>query len=156
METERFGKFTLLIDGIHKNVSKIKTYTAPELGVKSVHVFWLYTLSRHPEGLTSAELASQSDVDRSLVSREIVALRKGGYIVSLGGDGGRSYNSRHKLTERGFELADRIIEKVLTVQKEVGVGISEEELNAFYSTLEKLHGNFAALACIKEKKNGQI
>ena len=75
METVRFEKFTLLIDGIHKSINKIKFDTAPYLGVKSVHVFWIYELSFHSEGLTAAEIAAVSMVDRSLISREIAALK---------------------------------------------------------------------------------
>ena len=80
LESLRFEKFTLLIDGIHKCINKIKFDTAPYLGVKSVHVFWVYRLYRHPEGLTAAEIASTSMVDRSLVSREIEMLKKNGYV----------------------------------------------------------------------------
>ena len=76
LENVRFEKFTLLIDGIHKSISKLKIDTAPYLGVKSVHVFWVYELSLHPEGLTAAEIAAVRMVDRSLISREIAALKK--------------------------------------------------------------------------------
>ena len=90
-EPTRFEKLALLIDGIHKSIHKIKIEAAPALGVKAVHVFWVYELLIHPEGLTSAELASKSMIDRSLVSREIEALKKGGYITSEPGTGKRNY-----------------------------------------------------------------
>ena len=80
MEAIRFEKFTLLIDGIHKCISKIKFDTAPDLGVKSVHLFWVYKLMLHPNGLTAAEIAAVNKVDRSLVSREIETLKKNGYV----------------------------------------------------------------------------
>ena len=136
----------MLIDGIHKCINKIKIDTAPYLGVKSVHVFWIYELDRHPDGLTSAEIAAVSMIDRSLVSREIAALEKGGYVVREGTGGKRSYNARITLTDKGRELARTITRVVIDVQNSVNVGISGEELESFYSTLEKLYSNFSALS----------
>lgn len=146
MEKIRFEKFTLLIDGIHKSISKMKLDAAPYMGVKGVHVFWIYEISKHDGGLTSAELAAVSRVDRSLVSREIAALMKGGYISSLGRGGAKRYNDRFVLTERGRELAEWIKERVLGVQNAVSAGIDEEELAVFYSVLERLSANFEQLA----------
>lgn len=146
MEAIRFEKFTLLIDGIHKSINKIKIDIAPNLGVKSVHVFWLYELLIHPEGLTATELAAVSMIDRSLVSREIAALKKSGYIKREQVGRGRGYNARITLTDEGAELAQRIIAEAQSVQNVVDEGISEGELVNFYVTLEKLNRNFANLA----------
>ena len=143
MELERFGKFTLLIDGIYKNIHKIKLDTAPYLGVKSVHVFWIYSLRTHPEGLTATELAALSEIDRSLVSREVAKLCADGYIMSVGGTGKRkNYNSQLVLTERGMELAEYIRREAMDVQKRADDGISDGELELFYTVLEKLYNNF--------------
>ena len=148
MQQERFSQFIQLIDGIHKSVSKIKMSYAPQLVVKSVHVFWLYELLSHPDGLTAAALAAQSRIDRSLVSREIEELRMGGYVEVVGGGGEkrRNYNSHIVLTEKGIELARTINSCAMLVQNDADLGISEEELEAFYATLEKLHANLAAVA----------
>ncbi len=142
MEHVRFKKFTLLIDGIHKSVHSLKMTVAPDLGVKGVHILWVYELLHIPEGLTAAELASRSKVNRSLVSREIEALISGGYI-STASEGGSRYNEKYSLTDKGRALAVRIHEEVVAVQKAAGFGISEEELISFYSTLEKLNNNFS-------------
>lgn len=149
MEAVRFEKFTLLIDGIHKSINKIKFDTAPYLGVKSVHVFWIYQLSMHDEGLTAAEIAAVSMVDRSLVSREIAALEKGGYVAREDNGAKRSYNARITLTDKGRELAKRITDEAVGVQSKVDEGITEGELTEFYKTLEKLYRNFASLTSDK-------
>ena len=152
MELERFGKFTLLIDGIYKNIHKIKLDTAPYLGVKSVHVFWIYSLRTHPEGLTATELAALSEIDRSLVSREVAKLCADGYIMSMGGTGKRkNYNSRLVLTEKGMELAEYIRREAMDVQTRADEGISEEELEMFYSVLEKLYNNFTKITKEREE-----
>lgn len=135
MEEIRFERFTLLIEGIHKSINKLKMMNVSDLGIKSVHVFWLYQLSRHPEGMSAAELAIASMIDRSLVSREIKALKGDGYI-SL------SKGRRYVLTESGMELAERISEIVKRIQSEADVGITPSELESFYNTLIKLNDNF--------------
>ena len=146
LESVRFEKFTLLIDGIHKSISKIKIDTAPGLGVKSVHVLWVYELYLHPEGLTAAEIATFSMVDKSLVSREIETLKKNGYVISDNNGGKRGYNSRIKLTAAGVELAERIKDIAVSVQDAADVGLDRDELESFYATLEKLYANFAAIS----------
>ncbi len=144
MESLRFEKFTLLIDGIHKSVNKIKVDTAPIFGVKGVHILWVYELLLSPDGLTATELATRSMVNRSLVSREIEELRSAGYIIS-GKDGGTRYKEKYILTDEGKAIAEKICREVLSVQNKVSDGISEEELEVFYSTLEKLNANFEKL-----------
>lgn len=146
LESLRFEKFTLLIDGIHKCINKIKFDTAPYLGVKSVHVFWVYRLYKHPEGLTAAEIAAVSMVDRSLVSREIEMLKENGYVVYEQTGRKRNYNSRITLTDSGVELAKKIQVEALEVQEAVGKGISADELETFYSVLEKIYLNFSSMA----------
>ena len=146
MDNFRFERFTLLLDGIHKGINKLKDEIAPALGVKSVHLLWLYHLWRNPEGLTSAEIAQARKIDRSLVSREIEILEESGYIALAEVKGRRrKYNARISLTEKGRELAEKIAEEAMRIQSTVDVGISEGELEAFYITLEKLHRNFEKL-----------
>lgn len=155
MEQVRFKKFTLLIDGIHKSIHNLKITIAPHLGVKGVHVLWVWELLKNPDGLTAAELAMRSMVNRSLVSREIEELREGGYVV-LELDGGNKYNGKLRLTDKGRELAESIGGEVVRIQDAVDEGISEEELDAFYLTLEKLNNNFLKYKeQNKEKKHGK-
>lgn len=156
MEAERFAKFTLLIDGIYKCIHKIKISTAPYLGVKGVHIFWVYELFSHPDGLTATELAAKSMIDRSLVSREIESLCRDGYVSYVGGNGKRrNYNSRLVLTEKGIELAKIISSEALDVQNSADDGITESELVSFYITLEKLNENFARITKEREEKYPQ-
>ena len=145
MEAIRFERFIYLIEGIHKSIGRIKFDTVPDLGIKSVHVMWLYKLLRHPDGLTASELAAASTVDPSLVSREITALKKSGYIEAEGGAGKRAYNARLRLTPAGREIAERIREEAVRVQQEVSREVGECELEAFYTTLEAIHSGFSRL-----------
>ena len=144
MSSERFYTFVRMIDGLHKNIQKIRVDFSPTIGIKSVHVFWIYTLKVHPEGMTAAQLAAESGTSRSLISREIEDLQADGYIeVRENARGKRSnYNSRIFLTEKGQELAQSITAEGLSVQERVDEGITQEELQSFYGTLQKLLDNF--------------
>lgn len=155
MIAERFYLFTLLIDGIHKCIHKIKIDVAPGFGVKSVHIFWIYELHSHPEGLTAAELAAKSMISRSLVSRELEMLLKQGYVqMPKTGHGKRkNYNAHITLTEKGEQLALSISAEGLQVQDRVAAGISPEELAAFYNTLQKIYDNLRLVA--EEREAGE-
>ena len=146
MRPQRFTRFILLMDGIQKCIQKLRLDRAADLGVKSVHVFWILHLWDHPEGLTATELATKSMVDRSLVSREIADLVKRGYVSLSECEGKRKYNSRITLTEQGVTLARHINTLAEEVRADVNAGITEEEMSLFYATLEKMHRNFLVAA----------
>ena len=143
MRPERFDRFMLLIDGAEKCINKIKSTIASVPEVKGVHVFWLYKLLAYPEGLTATELAAESMIDRSLVSRELNELHEGDYVtIGTGSSGKRkNYNARIRLTEKGATLAARIRAGAIALQERVDEGITEEELAVFYRVFERLCAN---------------
>ena len=155
MGSERFYSFVQLIDSAHKMIQKIRIDTAPYLGVKSVHIFWIYELYAHPNGLTAAELASKNMISRSLISREIEALHQDGYVeireISHGKR--KNYNALITLTEKGKELARQIVFEGMSVQSRVDEGITEEELASFYATLNKLCNNLKIVAKEREAED---
>ena len=148
MNYDRFYKFCLMIDGIHKNINRLKVDLAPDLGVKSVHIFWVYELLLHSEGLTATELASKTMISRSLISREIEDLHREGYIDMLKTSHGKrkNYNSRIFLTEKGKNLARDISVYGNNIQLIADENITEEELTSFYATLEKLSDNLCKIS----------
>ena len=150
--TPRFYHFVRLIERIHKSIGKLKLDTAPYFGVKSVHIFWIYELYSHPEGLIAAELASNSMISRSLISREIERLQKDGYVEIFESNHGKrkNYHARILLTPKGKKLAESIFEEGMGIQSEVSRGISQEELLSFYQTLEKLCHNLEDVAKRRE------
>ena len=142
----RFETFVLSIDSIHKCINKIKQDIISDASVKSVHTLWLYLLLNSKEGLTSAELAAKSGIDRSLVSREIKSLLDEGYIVRKDGGAKRGYNIRYILTEKGETLAKSIAEAASMAQTIGGKDVSGEELEIFYKVLDKIRVNLEAAA----------
>lgn len=145
MEPCRFGKFILTVEGISKAVKKIKLTEAPKFGLKGVHLFWMYELLKSPDGIAASELADHSNINRSLVSRELQLLHKNGYITAVNsGKGG--YNAKLKLTSKGIETAEKIRTLALDFQNRTSRDISESELVAFYATLDKIYNNLSAIA----------
>ena len=146
MDEERFEEFASLISGIHSNIQKLKARYADSLGLKAVHVFWLYLLRTHPEGMTASELAAAAKADRSLVSREIDALLKAGIVRTLTDGERRRYAWKLVLTERGEATAAVIAIIAKHIQDTINRGISQEELRTFYRTLHTLSDGFDRLA----------
>ena len=148
-KVDRFESFILLIDAIHKSINKIKTDISPASAIKSVHTMWLYELLRNPDGLTATEIAAKTMIDRSLVSREISALMRAGYVMSASSEGKRGYNSVITLTEQGKALAEQIADAALTIQDNVSRDVNKEELSIFYSVLERLYRNIEEISSKK-------
>lgn len=145
MEAERFEQFSSLISGIYRDIQKLKTRWTEPLGMKAVHIFWVYLLKNHPEGLTASELSRHSQSNRSLISREIQELIDLGYVHAGKSIQHRRYGQKLKLTESGLEIAQRISTASLDIQNQVNAGISEEDLIVFYRTLGILMENFHRL-----------
>lgn len=145
MNPSRFIHFTQMVDTTQKCVKRLELAFAPLFGVKGVHVFWLYELQKHPDGLTAAELAHRRMVDRSLISREMDDLKREG-LVEAKTTGGRNYNVRLALTEKGREIATRIGRAALAIQHATSDSLSEEELVAFYTTFEKIRDKLVQIA----------
>ena len=141
----RFETFVLHIDSVHKCINKIKQDIISETGLKGVHTLWLYELLKSSSGLTSAQLAARSNIDRSLVSREVRFLIENGYITRAEGAKKRGYNTRLQLTECGKTVAESIAKSALDVQLAVGSDISDEELEVFYRVLAHLGSRLDSL-----------
>lgn len=142
MEEEHFEKFALLISGIHWNIQKIKARNAEILGLRAVHIFWVYLLMNHPEGMTASEIAAAGNTTRGLVSREIEELVELGIVTTDKTTNRRRYCWRFLLTEKGKAVAEKISEIAMGVQNKVNEGIPEEDLTVFYRVLDTLNKKF--------------
>ena len=140
-KVERFETFVLLIDAVHKGINKIKLDILPDSAIKGVHTMWLYELLQNPNGLTAAEIAAKTKIDRSLVSRELRILMKEGIVVTDSKSDKRSYNSVINLTPKGVAYAQKIADAAMEIQNAVSSDIPIDELATFYSVLEKLYEN---------------
>lgn len=145
LDQERFEEFSSLISGIHGNIQKLKVRYTTQLDLKAVHVFWLYLLRAHPEGMSASELAAAGQSNRSLVSREIDGLFDKGIVFTQDSGDKRRYGWKLMLTAKGRQLADIISAVVTDIQNTVSRDIPEEDLITFYRTLRILADGFNEL-----------
>lgn len=146
MKTERFEDFTTVISGIHRDIQKIKMKFTRHLGLKSVHMYWLYLLRVHPEGLSASELAELGKTNKALVSREIDELVTGGLITTDSQSDRRRYGWKFRLTETGQKMAETISTIALEVQHRASSDIPEEDMVTFYRVIYALLDNFDRMA----------
>ena len=146
LNQERFEDFSTLISCIHGNIQKLKARYTTQLDIKAVHVFWLYLLRTHPEGLSASELAAAGQSNRSLVSREINDLFDKELIFTRGSGDKRRYGGKLVLTSEGKRLADAIAAVVTDIQETLSRDIPEEDLITFYRTLRILADGFGELS----------
>lgn len=144
---ERFSIFAFAIIRIYKYIKALESELAARIGVKGVHVFWIYTLFCEPDGLTASEIAQKNHVNRSLVSREIVRLEKEEIIAYRDEqDCHNKYNAKIVLTDKGKEVARSIFKAGLETQQAVGRDIADGELKTFYSVLGRLADNLSHIS----------
>lgn len=145
LEQERFEEFSSLISRVHGNIRKLKARYTAQLGLKAVHISWLFLLRAHPEGLSASELAAAGQSNRSLVSREIDYLFDQGIIYTQNNSGKRRYGWKLMLTDKGRQLADVVSAIAKDVQNTVSRDIPEDDLITFYRTLRVLADSFGEL-----------
>ena len=145
MVEERFEILAHMVWGIHGNVQRLKLQIAQELDIKSVHVFLIYLLRNHPQGLTATELCEMSRSTEGLISRETAELLKKGLIAVDKPSQNRRYRCKYLLTESGKTAANRISEFAMQVQSVVSAQIPREDLRVFYRTFGTLLENFDRL-----------
>ena len=145
LDQERFEDFSSLISSVHGNIQKLKARYNTQLGLKPVHVFWIYLLRTHPEGMSASELAAAAQSNRSLVSRNINELFDKGIVFTQENSSKRRYGWKLMLTDKGRHLADIISAIAADIQQTVSRDISEEDLITFYRTLKILASSFDKL-----------
>lgn len=142
---DRFVEFTISISRLNKLIQKLKSDGMKAFDLKGAYTLCLYQLAENSYGLTSTEIALHCDLDPALVSRTLSHLCKDGIIQKVGAEG-KTYHSKYFLTKKGEDIASELKEIIHRIQEVADTGISEEELNVFYSVLNKLLGNFETMS----------
>lgn len=141
---DRFMEFTISISRMNKLVQKLKTEGMKLFGLKASDTLCLYRLMTSEEGLTFSEIAQSCDLDPALVSRLLKELVANGMVEKDGKPG--KYHAKYFLTAAAKEKMAEIAGVISYLQELADSGITEEELDAFYSCLMKLTANFEKMA----------
>ena len=137
MKKERFQAFVMGISVCYKYIQKIKSVEMTEFGLKGAHAMCIFFLNKHPEGLTAAQLSQLCAEDKAAVSRTLSSLMDLGYIES----DEKKYRSRLRLSEKGKNVADHVDEMIERWVESGGDGLSEQDREIFYNTLELISEN---------------
>lgn len=141
---ERFETFTVLLNRINRNIRKIKNKEMANYELRSPHISCLYYLYISKE-LTSKELCEHCEEDKATISRSLDYLEKNGYLVCKTKSKKR-YNAPFELTDRGMRAGKRIADKIASVLDEISTGITPEDREVFYRTLNIISENIDNVA----------
>lgn len=144
-EIGRFEVFTLALSEIMSNWNKIATEELRPYGLKGGYVVYLISLFKAPEGLTAANLSQMCNRDKAEVSRAIKALLEKGF-VSRTNTTSTGYRASIALTEKGREVTHALRERVKLVVEKGGEGLSDNEREIFYNSLEIISKNLKAIS----------
>lgn len=135
---QRFEDFVTGITACYKYIQRIKSMEMTEFGLKGTHVMCLFHLRLHPQGLTSAQLSSLCAEDKAATSRTVRELRERGYVCSVSE---KNYRAPLLLTEDGHALFQRMEPLIQEWVSAGGDGLTAQERDNFYDTLEKIANN---------------
>ena len=148
--TERFEKFTVLINRISRNIRKIKNQEMAEYSLRCSHISCLYYLYTSG-GLTATDLCERCEEDKAAVSRALEYLENNGYLICESKSAKR-YKSLLRLTDKGLDIGKRIADKIAYVLEEISVEMTEEERIQFYHSLTLISKGIDNIA---NNKNGE-
>ena len=143
-EESRFEDFVGLIGAIDKEIQRIKTAELARFGLRASDLMVVYYLEKNPEGLTGADLARLSDVDRAAVSRTVTRLAADGFVEV--GEESTRYRAPIRLTEKGYAAMAEVNGLISQIVRQAGGGLMDEQRRALYASLESVLGQLRVIA----------
>ena len=123
---------------------KLKQYTAAMLRQHNIDLtpeqFLLIDLLWNQGPLSQLDIADQMQKDKNSITKLVDAIERKGYVVRQQNPNDRRSNTI-VLTELGNSLKDNAKTKGISILNTMLEGISEQELNSFLETLDKLCSN---------------
>ena len=123
---------------------KLKQYTAAMLRQHDIDLtpeqFLLIDLLWNQGPMSQLDIADQMQKDKNSITKLVDAIERKGYVVRQQNPNDRRSNTI-VLTDLGNSLKDNAKTKGISILNTMLEGISEEELNSFLETLDKLCSN---------------
>ena len=142
---DRFERFSFSISEIYRYWHKIAADEMERYELIGPYAVYFTTMYRYPEGITAVKLGELCSRDKSDVSRAISVLEKKNLVVKEGVNQ-NLYRALLKLTPKGKELAEQINKKAKMAVEYGGKGLSDEQREIFYNSLELIAGNLQKLS----------
>ncbi len=141
---DRFERFTQGIGLAYKNISKMKAKHMSSYDLKGSHVMCIFFLGRNPEGLKATQLCELCQEDKGAVSKTLSSLIKRGLVDSNVGRL-KKYRAVYTITEAGMEVYRHVVVGIDDVVKKCDEGVTDEELDVFYSVLARITDNLGKI-----------
>lgn len=140
----RYQLFTDLILNISRCIQKIKNSEVAELGLKGKQVQCMFILDKKKDGASLTELCDLCNEDKGAMSRTVKELMNKD-LVYLDEQSTQKYRNPIKLTEKGKGNSAIILDKISTMLKMGGSGITETERGIFYKALTQISNNLTQI-----------
>jgi DNA-binding MarR family transcriptional regulator len=138
---DRFESFALTIAELNRSVQRIKPQEMARFGLKGSHTMCLYTLGKHPEGLTSAQLAALCKEDKAAISRTLAQLEERKLVRVQQQNGKIEYRALLFLTQDGHSVVEQMSQAVEAALQAGGAGLTDWERQTFYQALARIDAN---------------
>lgn len=132
--------------GLNLTGCKLKQFIAMKLRQNEIPLtpeqFLLIDLLWNHGSMSQQQLADMMHKDKNSVTQLVDAIERKGFVVRQQNAKDRRSNTL-VLTKKAIELRDEAKKKGISILDEMLEGISEEELRAFLTTLDKLNDNMS-------------
>ncbi len=140
----KYEHFSLSVSCIYHDIQKIERMEMEKFGLKGPHAQTLLAMSRHPEGITAAQLCEVCAKDKAAISRSIAELEEKGMVRRLHNNGS-TYRALLVLTDAGHAAASAVSEKAHQAVVLAGTGLDDAQREVFYRVLALIAGNLHIL-----------
>lgn len=141
---KRYEQFTGFILNISRYIQKIKNEEMTKLGLKGKQVHCLFVLYNLEEGANITKLAEICEEDKGAMSRTVKELETN-KLIYIEDNKNQKYKNHLKLTEKGIEAAQFIDTKILQIMEEASIGLSNEDREILYSSLNLISNNLSLI-----------
>jgi len=141
----RYQQFSYIVSVINRQIQKIERDVMEKHGYKGAFAQYLVAMSRHDEGLTSAQLSEMCDKDKAAVSRVVAEMIEKELVVRRC-ENETVYRAKLFLTVKGRRIADYIADCAASAVEAVGNELSDAERKMFYTTLDFIAGKLQIIS----------
>lgn len=134
----RFERFLFDLSEIYRCWHWISSEEMKKFGLKGPYAVYLTTLYQYPDGVTSMKLSELCGRNKADVSRAMNSFEEKGIVVR---DNENPYRALIRLTDEGKRIAAAINEKVMSAVSAASQGVSDEEREIMYRSLEAVMTN---------------
>lgn len=136
----RYEIISSSVSCMYHDIQKIERTEMVKFGLKGPHAQCLLVMSRHPEGITAAQLCELCEKDKAAISRTLAELEQSGMVLRTERNGTR-YRANLTLTEQGKAAAQAVKQRAQLAVERAGEGLDDAQREVFYHVLALIAGN---------------